>query len=243
MLIKPALIEQVLTSPKSWQQLPHGKWLQRLQREALQPHWASMAGNYALQLGPLSNGVAGGCKAIEKITVHNSSDARVRADLSALPFARRSIDIVVMAHVLEYQKDPHQVLREADRVLAFDGYMVLTLYNPLSLASLTGLWPGNRHRPPWSGRYFSKGRIQDWLGLLNYEVVVEGYLGNSALSSLSKDPERGTSWLLQQAPVLRCCYYIVARKRVFPLKLQPSFLRFAQPAQVPGTAQARSHFK
>lgn len=243
MLIKPALVEQVVAAPKNWQQLPHGAWLQQLQREAIQPHWTSMAGDYALQLGLLSSGIAGSCKATEKINVHNGGSARVRADLSALPFARRSIDIVVMAHVLEYQNDPHQVLREADRVLAFDGYIVLTLYNPLSFASVTGLWPANRHQPPWSGRYFSKGRIQDWLGLLNYEVVVEGYLGNSALCSTSRNPEWGAGWLLRQAPVLRCCYYIVARKRVFPLKLQPSFLRFAQPTQVPGAAQARSHFK
>jgi Methyltransferase domain len=34
-----------------------------------------------------------------------------------LPFATQSIDLVVMPHILEFAQEPHQVLREVDRVL------------------------------------------------------------------------------------------------------------------------------
>ena len=33
------------------------------------------------------------------------------------PFATHSIDLVVMPHILEFTEDPHQVLREVERVL------------------------------------------------------------------------------------------------------------------------------
>ena len=34
-----------------------------------------------------------------------------------MPFASQSLDLVVLPHVLEFAEEPHQVLREVDRVL------------------------------------------------------------------------------------------------------------------------------
>ncbi len=41
----------------------------------------------------------------------------VRADPVHLPIASASIDLVVLPHVLEFSENPHQILREAERVL------------------------------------------------------------------------------------------------------------------------------
>ena len=245
MLIKPALVNRSRARPLHWRDVVHGEWLSQQERFALAPYWASIAGDYALQLGPLSEGIAVGCKATELISVHPGDDARVKAELNALPFSRRSVDVVVMSHVLEYASDPHQVLREADRCLAFDGYIVLTAYNPWSLSTVVGALPGQTGKSPWNGRYFSKGRVADWLSLLNYEVLAEGYIGNSSLwpgqakrTQASKDNP-----LCRALPWLRCGYFMVARKRVFPLTPSPGFMRFARALTSAQPAQARARQK
>lgn len=247
MLIKPALVNRAKKQPMRWDDVSCGSWLSQQERYALAPYWASMAGQYALLLGPLSEKVANQCRASEMISVHAGDTARVRADLSALPFAKRSVDIAVLSHVLEYAKDPHQVLREADRCLAFDGYMVITAYNPTALASLIGCFPSNLHKAPWNGRYFTRRRVEDWLGLLNYEVLAHGYIGNRALAwSIDSDDTKPGSVksdnpVCKLVPWLRCGYFLVARKRVFPLTPSPGFMRFATGVRQPQTAQARSH--
>lgn len=252
-LIKPALVDRAKKQPTQWRDVRCGAWLCQQERFALTPFWSSMAGDYALLLGPLSEGIASSCRATELISVHPGDEARVRAELNALPFAKRSIDIAVLSHVLEYAKDPHQVLREADRCLAFDGYMVITAYNPTALATLVGCLPGNTSQAPWNGRYFTRRRVEDWLGLLNYEVLAHGYIGNRALAwatppAASLKPAGGNGAasvkdnpLCTTLPWLRCGYFLVARKRVFPLTPSPGFLRFTAPVRQPQTAQARSH--
>lgn len=241
MLIKPALVNRSRTQPLNWAQMVHGKWLCQQEQYALAPYWASIAGDYALQLGPLSEAMSASCKANELISVHSGDSARVKAVLNALPFSRRSVDVVVLSHVLEYAKDPHQVLREADRCLAFDGYVVLTAYNPWSLATVVGALPGQAAKAPWSGRYFSKGRVADWLSLLNYEVLAEGYFGNSSLwpGQSSRNLGSKDNPLCRTLPWLRCGYFIVARKRVFPLTPSPGFIRFARAMTSTQTSPAR----
>ena len=38
-----------------------------------------------------------------------------------LPFESQSIDLVVLPHVLEFSDNPHQVLREVERILRPEG--------------------------------------------------------------------------------------------------------------------------
>ena len=45
------------------------------------------------------------------------SDVDVVASLSALPVQTASIDAVLLPHTLEFEADPHAIVREADRVL------------------------------------------------------------------------------------------------------------------------------
>ncbi|MGE0806976.1 MAG: class I SAM-dependent methyltransferase, partial [Burkholderiaceae bacterium] len=50
-----------------------------------------------------------------------------------LPFGTQTLDLVVLPHVLEFALDPHQVLREADRVLRPEGRLIISGFNPASL--------------------------------------------------------------------------------------------------------------
>jgi ubiquinone/menaquinone biosynthesis C-methylase UbiE len=60
----------------------------------------------------------------------------VLCDLRQLPFAAHSIDLVVMAHVLEFHDDPHQILREVERVLIPEGEVIIAGFNPISIWGL-----------------------------------------------------------------------------------------------------------
>lgn len=99
----------------------------------------------------------------------------VLCEMPALPFASHSTDLVVMPHVLEFSEDPHQILREVERILIPEGQIIVVGFNPLSLWGLkkridrSGAFP-------WNGSYLSLTRLKDWLKLLSFEVD-SGQLG------------------------------------------------------------------
>ncbi len=99
---------------------------------------------------------------------------QVRADPLHLPFAEKSVDACLLAHTLPWCSDPHRLLREADRVLIDDGWMILTGFNPVSLMGLRKLVPVLRKGTPYNSRMFTLMRQLDWLALLNFEVLHYG---------------------------------------------------------------------
>lgn len=98
------------------------------------------------------------------------------ADVDELPIRSGSIDACLLAHLLDFSNDPHQILREVERVLTPDGWIIISGFNPYSLVGLGRLLPNLRRRLPWSARMFSPERVLDWLHLLGFEVVhLEGF--------------------------------------------------------------------
>lgn len=94
----------------------------------------------------------------------------VRTDPHQLPFATNSLDLVVLPHVLEFDANPHQILREVDRVLVPEGSAVVTGFNPFSLWGLRRFFAGRQAGLPWQGRYLSVPRLRDWFALLGHET-------------------------------------------------------------------------
>ena len=94
----------------------------------------------------------------------------VVCDLRRLPFAAHSVDLLVMAHVLEFHDDPHQILHEVERVLIPEGEVLITGFNPISLWGLRRRLPNCPRDFPWTGRYLTAPRLRDWLQLLGFEV-------------------------------------------------------------------------
>ncbi len=101
--------------------------------------------------------------------------AQVLAEPFALPFATSSIDLVLLPHVLEFSRHPHQVLREVERVLVPEGNVIITGFNPFSLFGLRRALARNKGDCPWQGHYFSAMRIKDWLTLLGFETQSGGF--------------------------------------------------------------------
>lgn len=87
-----------------------------------------------------------------------------------LPLQSDSVDVFVLPHTLDFSVDPHQVLREVDRVLIPEGRVLIVGFNPLSLWGLWRLMLRWRGDVPWCGHFLSYRRVCDWLGLLGMDV-------------------------------------------------------------------------
>lgn len=98
------------------------------------------------------------------------ADGVLHARPEELPIAGHSIDLLALPHMLEFSPNPHQLLREVERVLRPEGQLLLAAFNPLSLWGLKH-WLGKPHGYPWNGRFVSLARIKDWLALLGFELV------------------------------------------------------------------------
>ena len=150
-----------------------GEYYREALERQLQPWWPKLFGFHLLKMGMLSAELATDkCAISHQVNVGLEGEGlQVIADAYQLPFAAKSVDACLLAHTLSYADDPHRMLREVDRVLIDDGWLVISSFNPFSLLGLGKLVPGLRHRQPYVSRMFTQMRLLDWLSLLNYEVL------------------------------------------------------------------------
>lgn len=94
----------------------------------------------------------------------------VYGESGALPLANGSVDLVVLQHSLDYEENPHQVLREAARVLIPGGSLLVIGFNPWSFWWLWRLFHFQTQDAPWAARFISPSRLSDWLKLLDLDV-------------------------------------------------------------------------
>jgi len=126
---------------------------------------------------------------------------------------------VVLPHVLEFAAEPHQVLREVERVLIPEGQVIICGFNPASMWGMRqGLQRlGSHGYLPAAGEFISMPRMKDWLKLLNLSV------GGSHFGCYAP-PFRSAKWLDRFAmmegaggrwwPYLGAVYIVHAIKRV-----------------------------
>jgi SAM-dependent methyltransferase len=140
-----------------------------------------------------------------------------------LPIPKRSLDGLLLAHTIERSRYPHEVLREAERVLRGGGRMVLLGFNPVSVLGMRRLVAGGGY-PPGLEQLVGTRRLRDWLSLLGFDVTVANryyaaWPGGNGLG------ER-----LRQLPFTWGAYMLVAVKRVY--NVRPLRSRWRAPAKV-----------
>lgn len=138
----------------------------------------------------------------------------------ALPLQNESVDVVVLLHALEHANNPHEMLREAHRVLIPEGHLVITGFNPLSLWGAWHSWKQFRGATPEQGRMLTQSRVKDWLSLLNFQIVREaGFYFRPPMSSspLYDKLEFLERWGRKCWPFCAGAYTLLAVKRVVPL--------------------------
>lgn len=221
-MLKPAFREKAVKPPQHWHQLACGNWLKDQVEQQLAEECKRLYGYHFARVGCLSAELNLPQFAIShqfSVAPALHKKVQVQAKSSDWPFAEASLDAILAVGQLEFEQDPHQVLRDLSRSLIADGKLIYVGFNPLSPNLLTGLWPGKMNQYPWSGRYFSKARLLDWLTLLNFEVTVERYFAPSFLSERWGLLQTGVERLFNVLPQCGTLYLVVAKKREFPLTL------------------------
>lgn len=221
----PAVIN---TQLRHWLQTPLGASLLLAEQAQLDVLLPDLFGYHLLRIGPAVGVDLTGASRIPHRAVMDEGDevpltggmAHFHGHATALPVACDSLDVLVLHHTLEFSAAPHEVLREADRVLIPEGHVVLLGFNVWSLWMIWRLLTAWRGQVPWCGRFHSAARVKDWLRLLGFDIVhAQVYFLHSPVQY------RGVMRRLRLVesvgrriqPLLGGGYVIVARKRVATL--------------------------
>lgn len=228
-----------------WTGAQAGRYALEWEQAELDRLVADIFGYHALQLGlPVLEGLRAN-RMPSRWCLSNHGEGQsphavsIQADFHSLPFPSSSLDLVVMPHTLESTADPHQTLREVERVLRPEGRIVVTGFNPASLWGVarrlrSGPWragssvAGDSAAPPPSDAEVTEGewvgywRLRDWLRLLSFEV--EGGRFGCYVPPVASDRWRERlSWLDPVGdrwwPVLGSVYALVAVKRVRGMRM------------------------
>ena len=212
-----------------WIETPLGSWLLKQEQCWMDKNLEDVFGYNAIQIGSAkldslrSNRIQ--CKARlcfsnkPHFKVENSDILKVSQEL--LPLESQSIDLFVLSHVIETVKNPHQFLREVERVLIPEGKLVICGFNSVSLWAM--------HRK-FVKEDFVKGmsdwigiaRLKDWCELLDLKIVGGEYSNylpplNSSrwIEKFQWMEDAGARWW----PTAGAVYYLTVIKRNSCMKL------------------------
>ena len=162
-----------------WFQSSLGRLLTAQEQVCLERRLTSLFGYYLIQIGVCD----------PKLDLLRSSPAKskllldvgqrsvsLRADPLRLPLTSDSVDGVLMHHTIDFSQAPHQILREAERVLIPEGKLLIVGFNPWSLWGGWRLFHLHGGMPPWTGHFFSMRRVSDWLSLLGFDLLAVEHL-------------------------------------------------------------------
>lgn len=191
-----------------WQQSPRGQRLLARECVELQRRLPDLFGRHLLQVGSWGarGELLGGCQMLHRAVLGTVAgahgQARVRPD--CLPLPDKSVDALLLSHVLDFAESPQAVLRESNRVLTERGRLIVLGFNPVSVWGLRQRLGLHDRAFPAAARFIRSGRLCDWLELLDFEVT--------EIVPLSLAQTQGLS-------LLAGAYLLFAKKRVIPLSL------------------------
>lgn len=237
------------TELSAWLDTPPGRTMLDWEQQRLDEVVADVFGFHALQLGLAPLDALRGNRMPHRWLATDGDEAwpardpsrvdapdgRMRAvaihcHFDALPFPNQSLDLVVLPHALELAHDPHQTLREVERVLVPEGRVVILGFNPVSLWGFRQRAGRVRQRfggrsplfLPRTGEFIGYWRLRDWLRLLSFEVE-RGRFGCYRPGARSDRWLQRFEWMERVGerwwPVFGAVYFLVAVKRVRGMRL------------------------
>ncbi|WP_044470950.1 class I SAM-dependent methyltransferase [Mannheimia massilioguelmaensis] len=209
--------------PTSWQQLPNGQDYCNALSQYFANWLPNILGYQVLKIGGLSGEILLDLPMRHQLIISpkisnnltalcdQSDISMVQSKITELPLIEKSIDACFLINTLNFTEDPHQVLREINRVITDSGLLFISLFNPINPLYK----PIFAYSSPYKFklRRYLTCRVIDWLELLNFEIL--------GCEKLSISSHRKATWF---APLI----VIVAQKRTCPLTLQPAKIHFKQ---------------
>jgi hypothetical protein len=158
----------------AWYQTPRGKLLKELEADYLKRSITVSCQQIILQIGGLGwEDEFIDCTLYKNYTV---------LDTKGLGCAEAR-NMIIIPHLLEFDAQRFQTMREVERVLKPEGLLVVLNFNPWSLwVRYQFLWD-KKMADSWGGHFISRSRILDWLKLLNFEVTVSSEFNLDSVSS------------------------------------------------------------
>jgi SAM-dependent methyltransferase len=231
------------TTLSSWFETPKGAYVLDWERGQFDNAVEDVFGFNAVQIGLPTIDFLRANRMPYRFCIGREPACDVSADPRSLPLASQSVDLVVLPHVLEFGAEPHQILREAERVLMPEGQIVISGFNPLSLWGAKRWMRRTRTEYPWCGDFIGLLRLRDWLKLLGFELNGGRFGCYAPPFSQSKWLERfafmekaGDRWW----PICGGVYVVRAIKRVLGMRLvTPQWRNGQKAARALATATRR----
>jgi SAM-dependent methyltransferase len=174
----------------AWYQTPRGKLLQQLEADYLQRSITVSCQQVVLQIGGLGweNDFID-CSLYKNYTVLDAKNIgcnearKIQAKSYNLPLKSESVDMIIVPHLLEFDANRFQTIREVERVLKPEGIVLVLNFNPWSIwVRYQYVWD-KKMADTWRGQFISRSRILDWLKVLNFEVTVSSQFNFNSVTS------------------------------------------------------------
>lgn len=153
-----------------WLSTPLGSYVLEQERAYLDEAVTDIFGFNAVQLGLAHIDFLQASRIPYKYTIAPTEGATIRAQFDALPIESQSVDLLILPHILEFADNPHEILREVDRVMMPEGRVIILGFNPWSLWGAKRAMTYREKDFPWRGHFVSLVRLKDWLALLGFDV-------------------------------------------------------------------------
>lgn len=220
--MRPALLTRKIGYPRRWEELPNGEVLRGMVEEQLEDITRQIFGYHLARIGDLSGDIKlpqSPIKHVVNLSDAASQNAGIIGQPSELPLLDNSVDAVLLAHELDFARNPHQILREVNRVIMPSGHVIIVGFNPFSTTGLMRFLPIRRKQVLREARFFSAMRIKDWLHLLGFDVVAQYQLvyTDLFLGRTIRPNGRWQRWCNKYLPWASAMYIIVAKKGVMPI--------------------------
>lgn len=218
----------------SFYETPHGRMAQKLEQDYLQRAISVSCKQTIVQIGYLGfEEEFIDCELFQKYTVIDcrnqpcSATNTVHSEFANLPIKSESVNLVIAPHLLEFDSNRLQIMREIERILQPEGELIILHFNPLNIwVRLHFLWNKKMFKS-WLGNFISRTHLLEWLRLLNLE------LKTSAEISISRITHKPTPFIFGKNTFLAVSYAVLAVKRQYTLiPLTPVKINHKQAANV-----------
>lgn len=223
-------MQHILQNMEQWCRGMPGAMLCDMERDLLARVLSHIFGDVLIQVGgradmlliqdsPIKNHIY-----FSPFSIERSLQPCVQTELDELPVSPSSVDVFVIAHMLEFVDQPSVVLQEIYTALQPNGQLIIFGFNPWSLWGLARHYRGHRSYP-WQGKFHSAMQVRQWLRQIGYRII-------SSKSICFRPPlvdnGKAKKLLFMEAlgqvlcPSLGAAYMITAQKReygVTPLQI------------------------
>ncbi len=156
---------------EQWFETSLGKYLLEREQKYFDLVVADIFGYNALQIGLPNVNFLHTNRMSLRFCAGTEQGVAIYAKPDFLPIKCCSMDLVILPHVLEFNANPHQILREVHRVLMHEGHVVICGFNPISFWGIHQHFIKKTQEFPWCGNFIALPRLKDWLKLLNFEMA------------------------------------------------------------------------